>query len=34
MLQPTLASGWIHQMTRLRELEFIDGQLTSVRCES
>jgi beta-fructofuranosidase len=27
MLQPTLASGWIHQMTCLRELEFIDGQL-------
>ena len=27
MLQPTLASGWIHQMTCLRELEFIDGRL-------
>ena len=27
MLQPTLAHGWIHQMTCLRELEFIDGQL-------
>jgi beta-fructofuranosidase len=27
MLQPTLANGWIHQMTCLRELEFIDGQL-------
>ena len=27
MLQPTLANGWIHQMTCLRELELIDGQL-------
>jgi len=27
MLQPTLTNGWIHQMTCLRELEFIDGQL-------
>jgi beta-fructofuranosidase len=27
MLQPTLANGWIHQMTCLRELEFIDGAL-------
>jgi len=27
MRQPTLANGWIHQMTCLRELEFIDGQL-------
>lgn len=27
MLQPTLAHGWIHQMSCLRELEFIDGQL-------
>jgi beta-fructofuranosidase len=27
MLQPTRRNGWIHQMTCLRELEFIDGQL-------
>ena len=27
MLQPTLINGWIHQMTCLRELEFINGQL-------
>ena len=27
MLQPTLNNGWIHQMTCLRELEFINGQL-------
>ena len=28
MLQPThLASSWIHQMTCLRELEWVDGQL-------
>ncbi len=25
--QPTLNNGWIHQMTCLRELEFINGQL-------
>lgn len=27
VLQPTRANGWIHQMTCLRELEFIDGRL-------
>jgi beta-fructofuranosidase len=34
MLQPTRANGWIHQMTCLRELEFIDGSSISVRCAS
>ncbi len=27
MRQPTRANGWIHQMTCLRELEWVDGKL-------
>ncbi|MGL4827495.1 MAG: sucrose-6-phosphate hydrolase [Vibrionaceae bacterium] len=27
LLQPTLACGWVHQMTCVRELAFVDGKL-------